>query len=424
MPELRALIVDDDPRFSSALGRALTPYGVDARHVASVPEALEYFTKASCDVLVLDVRLGKISGLTFLKTLVAREMPIPVVLVSGFARTKERHVAHSLGVPLLDKPFRVAQLVAVLEELTGRVLIHEKSSQPALEGPSPLDRMRSSLRRVTREIALGKRDLPVLDPRVEEGQALLRSGDPTLDQVLDMVDDDPALCARLMRSANASVRSGGAIKSVSKAIVRLGTQESLDIVLQALMRESFQVSSAPHRELLERMWKQGLAVARLSAFVAEHRPPLEPEEMRLAGLMHNCGELLLVCAAAELPPEVTREVPLGAVLDEVSRLHEGVGELLLDAWKLPAPLPEWAGRHHGEGLERGPAALELAWKLALAHGFPYVAGEYDEVDVDEAARQLGVPPEDLRATLERVRADLEGDAPPESGEEAGREAVA
>lgn len=429
MAELRALIVDDDVRFAAALGRALGPYGIEPRHVASVPDALAYFAKARCDVLVLDVRLGKISGLTFLKTLAARGMPVPVVLVSGYARTKERHLAHSLGVPLVDKPFRIQQLIGVIEGVTGRVLVHEKTSKPVEdEGPTPIERMRTTLRRVTREIALGKRDLPVLDPRVEEGQALLRSGDPSLEQVLDMVDDDPMLCGRLMRSANASVRSGDQIKAVSKAIVRLGTRESLDIVLQALMRQSFDVSSRAHRELIERMWKQGLAVARLSAFIAQHRPPLDPEEMRLAGLMHNCGELLLVCAAAELPDEIVREVPIDALLEEIALLHESVGELLLDAWRLPDPLPEWAGRHHGEGLERGPAALELAWTLARAHGFPYVQGETPEVDVEIAARQLGVPHDDLLVTLERVRADLEGDpaeeAEEESGEEARREAVA
>ncbi len=424
MGQLRALIIDDDRKFAAALARALGRYGVECEAVASVPSALKHLSQSTPDAMIVDVRLPEIGGLTFLRSLADAGVNLPTVLVSAYARTNDRREAHRLGVPLVEKPFRVTRLMTVLEEVVGKKIasVAPKAATAVID---PQERMRTALRRVTSDLALGRRDLPVLDPRVQKAQSLMRKEDPTLEEVLEIVGDDPTICASLLRAANVTVLSGEPIRVVSKAVVRLGAREAIDVIVNVLMRQAFDVRRGPYGALVERMWRCSLATGRLAHWLAGRTEELDAEEMRLAGLMHNAGELLLVCAAAELPARIRDAVPIGAVLNEVSILHEGVGEILLDGWQIPKPLPRWAGRHHGDDLPPGACALQLAWLLATEHGFSYQPREPDAPAPPSAAlrRELErarVSLDDVLPLLETLNRELEGDGvtPSEEGPQA------
>ncbi|MGE0790889.1 MAG: HDOD domain-containing protein [Sandaracinaceae bacterium] len=434
MVALRALIVDDDVAFGAALSRALTRYDVQATCVPSVQGAVAHLARDPVDVMILDLRLPEIGGITFLKQLAARGLTIPVVAISGFARVLDRRELARLGAPLVEKPFAIKRLVVHLTEVTGRVLIDADATVG--RAPNPDDEVRRILRGVSREIALGQRDLPVLDPRVEQAQLTLRGPDPQIEAVLAIVGEDPVLCASLIRAANVTVLTGDKIRTVAKAVVRLGAREAIDIVLGTLMKQSFPVGSGPYRDVLDRMWRTSLATARLAHWLAQETPGLDPDEMRLAGLVHNAGELLLLTVAAQLPASLRMAVPMTTVLEEIGHLHEPVGELLLDAWRMPSPLPRWAGRHHGADLLPGPALLELAWRLAVAYGFTYLPAEpvasdeepIDPLDADPALEaeldHRRVSREELADRVARLKSEILGDGADGSDKEASKKAVA
>lgn len=120
---MRVLLVEDEPEARGALARALERAGhvvIAAADVATALALVEDHAAAAPDVAVLDVVLGDDDrgGLRVLEALRARAPTVPVVMVTAFADVQKVKTALNLGAShLLEKPFRAAELLAVLERV-------------------------------------------------------------------------------------------------------------------------------------------------------------------------------------------------------------------------------------------------------------------------------------------------------------------
>ena len=105
-------VVDDDPSVRSSLKFLLSTVGLQ---VESFDSADSFLHKNSPDVpscLVLDVRLPGLSGLDFQRELVARNIYIPVVFLTGHGDIPMSVRAMKAGaVEFLTKPFRDQDLL-------------------------------------------------------------------------------------------------------------------------------------------------------------------------------------------------------------------------------------------------------------------------------------------------------------------------
>ncbi|MFZ0294764.1 MAG: response regulator transcription factor [Candidatus Sulfotelmatobacter sp.] len=105
-------VVDDDPSVRSSLKFLLSTVGLQ---VESFDSADSFLHKNSPDVpscLVLDVRLPGLSGLDFQRELVARNIHIPVVFLTGHGDIPMSVRAMKAGaVEFLTKPFRDQDLL-------------------------------------------------------------------------------------------------------------------------------------------------------------------------------------------------------------------------------------------------------------------------------------------------------------------------
>ena len=77
------LIVDDEESICWGLGRLLTETGHRVSVAASAEAALESVGQARPDLVVLDVRLPGIDGLSAMRHLTNLAGPIPIVVVTG-----------------------------------------------------------------------------------------------------------------------------------------------------------------------------------------------------------------------------------------------------------------------------------------------------------------------------------------------------
>jgi two-component system, cell cycle sensor histidine kinase and response regulator CckA len=116
------LLVDDDPLVRSTTRRLLERSGwlVHEAHdgtagLAAFMEAPEKFT-----VVLSDVRMPGLTGPAMVRQLRAVAPTVPVVLFSGYDRLDGPDNALPEGVPLLFKPFRPEELVAIVGEAVGR----------------------------------------------------------------------------------------------------------------------------------------------------------------------------------------------------------------------------------------------------------------------------------------------------------------
>lgn len=116
------LLVEDEPDARGALARALTRAGYDVSEAADVAGARARLGDPAFapEAAVLDIILGSDArgGLRALEALRARWARAPAVIVTAFADVDNVKAALNLGAShLIEKPFRAAELVAVVDRL-------------------------------------------------------------------------------------------------------------------------------------------------------------------------------------------------------------------------------------------------------------------------------------------------------------------
>ncbi|HTT06072.1 MAG TPA: response regulator [Steroidobacteraceae bacterium] len=127
----RVLIVEDDPTAAMLLARSLRRHGYEAQTAASVQEALEHSAVCNPTAAIVDLRLGRESGLALVPQLAARHSGIRILVLTGYASIATAVQAIKLGASdYLTKP---AQLTEILTALRGT---RPAQLQPPLNRPS------------------------------------------------------------------------------------------------------------------------------------------------------------------------------------------------------------------------------------------------------------------------------------------------
>jgi FixJ family two-component response regulator len=115
------LFVEDDDDAREPLGRALRRAGYECLLARTADQALEQLrTAAYCDIVITDIVLGTDDrgGLNLIGQLRARGITAPVILITAFADVERLKLALNQGAAhLLEKPFRAAELLEVIEAL-------------------------------------------------------------------------------------------------------------------------------------------------------------------------------------------------------------------------------------------------------------------------------------------------------------------
>src|ERR1700689_2898994 len=117
----RVLVVDDDPPLRRMLARTLTAEGFDVTVAADGGAALVEVQRAAPDVIVLDVAMPAIDGLSVCRRLRAKGLPTPILMLTARDAVADRVAGLEAGADdYLVKPFAVQELVARLRALTRR----------------------------------------------------------------------------------------------------------------------------------------------------------------------------------------------------------------------------------------------------------------------------------------------------------------
>jgi two-component system, LuxR family, response regulator FixJ len=99
-------VVDDDVMVRHVLSQMLSGAGFAARGFSSAQDFLDAAPWLTPGCIVADVRMPGIDGLQLLRTLTEREMPFPVVIITGHANVPMAVRAIKTGaVDFLEKPF-------------------------------------------------------------------------------------------------------------------------------------------------------------------------------------------------------------------------------------------------------------------------------------------------------------------------------
>jgi DNA-binding response OmpR family regulator len=112
-PPGRILVVEDDPAVQKALKRLFETEGYVVEVQANGKSALESFQAAPPAVIILDLRLPKLSGSEVCKEVKAQAPTLPIIILSATSDVSDKVLLLELGADdYVTKPFSPRELLA------------------------------------------------------------------------------------------------------------------------------------------------------------------------------------------------------------------------------------------------------------------------------------------------------------------------
>lgn len=129
----RVLLVEDDPANAQLIQVSCELAGVEAHHVSTGIEALEYLEINRVDLILMDVSMPQMDGIKVAKRL--QEIPetsaIPIIFITAMtSKAAELATLHPAGIVL--KPFSPRVLMALVQE----TLNHPEEGHTVITSPA------------------------------------------------------------------------------------------------------------------------------------------------------------------------------------------------------------------------------------------------------------------------------------------------
>ena len=177
----RVLLVDDEQRIVNFVRRGLEAEGLEVDAAGGGEEGLQLALSRSYDLVILDLVMPDVDGLSVLHQIVERKPSQPVLVLSALSDTASKVRSLELGAEdYLSKPFS-------LEELLARVRA----------------RLRTAARADQTKLAVGRTTLDLIRRQVDDGRG-----------PVPLADREFLLLQELMRHAGRSVSKERLLSSV------------------------------------------------------------------------------------------------------------------------------------------------------------------------------------------------------------------
>ena len=334
----RVLIAEADPWSRDLLKQVLLNVRCDARLdlCADGQQAMSMLSEISYDLAIVDWELPGVDGLNVLRSIRQRKRnpPLPFILMSN----RNDSVSVREALPLapsayLTKPLNMESLTqrlqAFLLNVGEEVLCEAPTLAPGMTLSVYLERRREQA------------DGAPLMTDVE--LAVKRSFNPTgldLTALHDETRTDPQVTAVLIAAANSAAQHKGApVQTLLEALHRLGTGQSMNLILGLALKRSARLSDPCLADYAERYWELSLHTAEYARTLARLLD-LDQERCYCAGMLHRLGDLALLRCLQEWKQS-------GGALDDLEEVGEALAEFgaaygsaLRTRWRLPLELRE------------------------------------------------------------------------------------
>jgi len=114
------LVVDDEASIRDLLAKTLALAEYDVDTAADATTALSRLRTSEYDLLIADLRMPGMDGLTLIRQVKGMRAELPVIIITGFSNETSAIEAVNLGVAgYLRKPFRVPEVLAAAAKALG-----------------------------------------------------------------------------------------------------------------------------------------------------------------------------------------------------------------------------------------------------------------------------------------------------------------
>jgi putative nucleotidyltransferase with HDIG domain len=266
------------------------------------------------------------------------------------------------------------------------------------------------------ELVAKVKNLPPISQAALQLVNLLDQPAVSNDDVVQVLKYDNVLTAKLLRACNSPYFGlEDPVSSVDQAVLILGHQQILHIVLTLAFGGAMTMPLAGYAVEANELWRHSLTTATAAEFLVSKGIDVnvDPPIAFTIGLLHDIGKLVL---GQVLTPQ--HQMDIGVLITErnftrfqaekeiLGTDHGEVGGALLQAWHLPEEIIEAVGNHHRPLVEPRPklsAVVHVA--NCVAHLVDPAPGlEVHAVRMDEAVSEVfSLTPERVESLVADVR---------------------
>lgn len=217
---------------------------------------------------------------------------------------------------------------------------------------------------------LACRNLPSLPGVALQVVEFTRDAGVPIDKIAKLVQNDPALTAKILRTVNSSYYGlSNPCPTISRAVSLLGLNTVKSLVLGFSLVEMTGGADKKGFDLTS-YWRRTIYSAAGARLLAKRVRRCDPEEAFIGALLQDVGMLATHAALGDAYVRVLAMAPDDH--DELSKTemtalgfdHASVGSKLMEKWKLPPQVIECTRRHHQPD-QADPAHAVLVQLVAL-----------------------------------------------------------
>lgn len=332
----RILFVDPEPQTLQGLEELLDPHHVEweISVVGSVALALERLDREVYDVVVADSHIPGTDGSTFLARVRQEQPTILRLLAVDPADRETLNRVSSEAHGTLAKPCSTNVLRTMLSR--GCALQEILTSQ-----------------RIRRLVA-GLEMLPSAPSVYFDFLEAMRRPETSVEDLGDVIARDIGLTAKVLQIVNSAMFGlKERIVSTGHAVTFLGIETLKSLILSVQTYSQFEEDKVKGVSLTQ-VWEHSMRVASFARAIAraERSTTKDQDAAFLAGMMHDCGKLVMAVNRPERfkAAIVFAERENGDSVEYEQRLfgasHGALGAFVLNNWSLPMSVVEAVALHH------------------------------------------------------------------------------
>ena len=254
--------------------------------------------------------------------------------------------------------------------------------------------------------------LPTLPEIALDVKRISEDEDSGLFDLIDVINKDTALSARLLKVSNSPLfRGANEITTLNMAVNRLGMQYTSNLATGLAMEQMFQATTEMIDKRMRETWQRSTEVAGICSVLARQHSHLSAGQATLAGLVYSIGSLPVLKYVEDHEIQIN-SIMLDNLVDELQPI---VGDKILEKWDFPSelrPVPKECVNFTRTAAKADYADLVM---VAMLQSYLGTEHQYTEMDWSQisAFERIGVDPtvdpnadEDLSAEMEAAMALL------------------
>ncbi len=260
-------------------------------------------------------------------------------------------------------------------------------------------------------------NLPTLPQVVERVMTLVEDPDTTSAQLARVISTDQALMTKVLKVVNSAYYGmPRRIATLQQATVILGFNTVKNLVLSASIFDSFGRGNQNVGFDRVKFWEHSIGVGTAAKVLAQRIGLGQPEELFVAGLVHDIGKVVIDDLLHDKFVEILQIVHdkkcriLEAEKEVLGIGHPEVGQMLAEKWNLPPILTECIAFHHTPQLalnhKKYVAIVHLADAIARLENLGY-GGDSQTPTIDPKSwTQLEIPESELGELILKIREEF------------------